>query len=179
MLIRTVLAFVLALVAVAAGAQSLTNAQVTTLRNDILGRANLAQAVTNADDQAIADWYNAPAQNGEFAAPLTCWRPDFRLGELNAAIDWAAHAALSQAKQLTYLAMTQTGVIDLTDNQVRAGITAIYGAASASEVGIFSAGAQAGTRFEVMYGNVRGANRRCLFYGQRLTPQVVSNVLRP
>lgn len=175
---RMLVAVTLMFVAVLAGAQELTKAQRSALRTDIQSRQNLAAAVTAGDDQTIADWYNAPAQAGEYTAPLTCWSPTFGVQQLNAAIDWAAHAGLTQPKQLAYLAMTQTGVIDLTDNQVRAGITAIYGTSSASEVGIFSAGARAGSRFEVLFGSVRGANRRCLFYGQQISPLAVGDVLR-
>lgn len=187
-LTRTIFMFLALALSLGAVAQSLTPAQQNTLRNDINSRPTLAAQLAAGEDQAVADWYNAQAQAGEYTAPLTCWKPNYTVQGANAAIDWAAHAALSQAKQLAYLALTQTGTIDLTDNQVRAGITAIYGAASATETTIFSAdtssdgaanlerGARSGSRFEVLFGGIRGTSRRCMFFGQRLTPQVVSGL---
>lgn len=170
-------------------AQTLTAAQKATFKADILGRAALTSMVQANNDQGIADWYNSTAQTGEFTAPLSCWKPTFSVQSLNSAVDWAAFAALSQVKQGAYMAMTQAGVIDLTDNQVRAGITAIFSAGSATETTVFSVdstaaqsqperGARSGTRFEVLFGNVRGTSRRCLFFDTRVEPVVIGDVLR-
>jgi hypothetical protein len=195
----------------------LTQAQKTTLRTHMQANTNVTPtpgvggaafavntrlATRNADDQqAIADWYNRTASAADkqpLAAPLTVWIPTFPVMDpaggpnLNSAVNWqqpfAGTASADQTVSLlTYLAMTQGGGVDMTDQGVRKGLAQVFGTAGASATAnaVGAAGQRPGSTAELLLagpgvgpnGLGTAAARRSPVYGQTLTPADVEDIL--
>lgn len=154
---------------------ALTPAQVATLAAHLAANTNLINGTainalpnTPDDNFAIANWYNQTALVGDnqaFANSLNLWKPVVTIQELNAAINWSqTPAGATSADQtnswLRWQSMCWNNAIDLTDNQVRSGIAAVWATgstnASIKAVGI---GRRAGTRFELLFASAnRGPN---------------------
>jgi len=133
------------------------------------GTAINAIPITNADgNAAIAGWYNLPATAEDaqpFAASLLLWKPAVTGMELNAAINWAQNPAGATAAEQTnswlrWLAMTQGGSLDLTDNQVRSGIQSVWSSGNSNaKIKQDGTGRRVGTRFELRFATAnRGQN---------------------
>jgi hypothetical protein len=188
---------------------TLTAGQLTTLRTHILANTNLipagfpwsggfvglaVNAVPNNSDGnvAVAGWYNLTATAGDsqpFADSLNLWKPSVTITEANTAINWSQNPAGATAADQTnswlrWQSMYWSNVLDFTDNQVRSGVAAVWGSASASNTALKAVGVgrRAGTRFELLYaGANRGPNgnaadvdmtlngRVSAFFGQLLT----------
>lgn len=174
----------------------MTPADFALLKQDILARANLADAVAAADDQAIADWYNETAQTGDFATPLKLWKPRVSIQEINAVVDWTAQPAYPavtpnpatdtdkllalNAQWMKWQSMTWAAFIDMTDPQVRQGIDSIWGQNSTTATGLKTiVGKLDGARFQVLLSGAGvGGARVSRVFGETLTPQQVSLALR-
>lgn len=152
----------------------LTDTQALTLRNDILARAGAGGALeslwSQGADGAIAEWYNAPAQSGEFGTPLLVWNPSMSIDQINAAIVWTQKptGADNTEKMLNCLIwqnMIWANHIDMTDTQVRQGIDDLWGAGSTNANNLKAAGRRTGTRFELVFagGGVGGARVSSMF----------------
>jgi hypothetical protein len=133
---------------------NLTTAQQTALHADIVGRANLAAFVTAMDWPSIANFYNGPS-----TAPATnVWLNNVSVTTLNTAIQWLAYEGLTPALQNTYLAMTQTGTVDMSDKGTARGIVGlatftdgVFVDSSTSSLAIRAASVRTGTIFEVLF----------------------------
>ena len=132
---------------------NLTTAQQATLKTDINGRANLTAAVTAADWPTIANFYNSPA------SPSTnVWINNVSLATLTAAINWLAYEALTVGLQNTYIAITQLGVVDMSDKGTARGLVGlatftdgVFVDGSASSLAIRAASVRLGTYLEVLF----------------------------
>lgn len=159
----------------------LSAAQRTTLKTHLAANTNVATRPNSTtftinvqyvsgdptDEQAIADWYNAPATAGDSQpfANLNLWNPQTGVAALKRAIDWAnapphglSGSPTVDQQQLAinnqwwrWDAMLRDGALDMSDPQVRAGVLQVWGnvAGSASNIGAIGCGKQAGTRFEL------------------------------
>ena len=121
----------------------MTPSQLTTLKVAMLADANLTTYVTNGDDGAIANYYNSTGVS-------TLWRPVITIAELNNAIVWSEFAGLTVALQNTYLAMTQGGVIDSTQANIRGGFTTVFTGKS-SLANLISLSQRTATKFEDIF----------------------------
>jgi hypothetical protein len=194
----------------------LTQAQKTTLRAHMQANTNVTPtpgvggaafavnsrlATRNADDQqAIADWYNRTAlatDKQPLPAPLAVWIPAFPVMDpagpnLNSAVNWQQPFAGTQSADqtvslLTYLAMTQAGSVDMTDQGVRRGLAQVFGTAGASATAnaVGAAGQRPGTTAELLLaGGGAGPNglgtaaaRKSPVFGQLLTAADVEDIL--
>jgi hypothetical protein len=153
-------------------ALALTPAQLATLKTAILAEPSLSTAVATADDQAIANWFNEPS-----SPAVAVWKPVVDIQALNSAIAWADMVVLTQEKQLTYQSMIWANQVDMTDNQVRQGLKAVFGAASTSYTAIVAIGQRTATRYEALFSSGAGPKVSTVF-GEALTPQAVSTALR-
>lgn len=152
---------------------NLSFAQLATLQADILADPAFALVPMTADGaQAIANAYN------DLATPAAnLWRPDIGVDEAKKAIVWVDYAALSPngtAKQNTYLALTQGGVLDATVQGIRDAFTTIFGGGSASLTALVALAKRPASRAELLFatGPVSGAYITAI-YGQQLTYQDV------
>lgn len=133
----------------------LTSAQAATLKAAIKGDANLAAFVASPNARAIADYMNG-------ASASFVWRPAVPVSELNAVIDWTntGFGALTVAKQNTYFAMTQGGVVDASQTSIRSGFGFVFGAGSATVTALTAVAQRPATRFEALFlsNNVAGVD---------------------
>jgi hypothetical protein len=158
----------------------LTDAQLATLRADIIAQGApggpLEVLYTTRQDNRIAEWYNVPA-----SPAVKLWRPNVPVADLNDAIVWADFIGLSPngaQKQQAYMAMTQAGYIKATDPQVRSGMSAIFGAASASLTAITAASQRDGTRLEVLFaGAPQSGARVSAVFGYEVPHEEISRAL--
>jgi hypothetical protein len=143
----------------------LNPAQLATFKADIL--ANQAANVTAGDIGAIVTYYNSPSASG------TIWRSDITTEELNTAIVWADFAALTVAKQNTYLAMLAPGTIDATNANIRSGFVAVFGSGTASTINLTALAQRTPTRFEALF----TSNQISAVYNQNVNTDVVVRAL--
>ena len=154
----------------------LTPAQLATFKTHLLANTNQINGVAinvmpNNPDRniEIANWYNSPALSGDaqaFAEPRTLWSPSVPIDLINDAVNWSndpagADVATRTLAILKWQSMTWNNQLKLTDNQTRAGVAAVWGAASSSNTAIKAVGTgrKAATRFEmVLAGASRGPN---------------------
>lgn len=165
----------------------LSPAQATALAADINARpAVLGAWASNADWYSIMTWYNSTAQTGDFANPLTIWLPNMTIAQLNSAIDWTADplgaGATTDAQKtnlwLKWQSMCWNNVIDMTDQQVRQGVTSVWGTGSATDSAIKAAGKRTGTRAEVLFSTAAvGGSHVSQFFGRSLTPEDVQHAM--
>lgn len=149
----------------------MTNAQLTTLKTDIQARPNLwTNGKPLLADADIAAFYNT-------LSAVNIWRPSVTVRELNSAIAWAAMVAITQEKQLTYQSMIWANEIDMTDNQVRNGVTAVFGAGSTSETGIMAVGKRVATFLEALFSGGAGTTKVSTLFGVQLQSQDVTDAL--
>lgn len=137
----------------------LTTAQSATLKAAILGNSTLAAFITSGQTGALAVYANTVPPTGT----TLVWRPNISAIELNGAIVWSDFIALSQGQRDAYRAMTQAP-IDATQATIRAGFTAVFGAASPTLAAITALAQRNATRFEALY-VVNGVTP---MFGQRL-----------
>lgn len=135
----------------------MTPAQLATLKAGILADPTAA-AFSNDEpgNKLLAGYLNTVP-----AAATAIWRPVIPVVEMSPAIDWSAYAVLTTAKQQTYLALTQGGVIDATSSAVRAAFTTIFGV-GATLTALTALAQRNATRFEALF----TAGGVCSVYGQ-------------
>lgn len=121
---------------------NLTTAQLATFKADI--QTNQAANLAAGNHGAIALYYNS-------AGTGTVWRPNIDVSELNTAIVWSDFAALTVAKQNTYLAMITAGFVDATNANIRAGFTTVFGGGSQSLTNLTALAQRVPTRFEQLF----------------------------
>lgn len=119
-------------------------------------------------DGAIADWYNQPAQSGEWGTPLSVWNPALTIDKINSAVAWTqkpagADIATQTLNCLIWQNMIWNNHIDMTDTQVRQGIADIWGTGTTNDTNLRSAGRRSPTRYEMVFA---GAG----IGGARITP---------
>jgi hypothetical protein len=131
----------------------LTTAQLATLKTDIQAQGTLAAAVSAADWQTVAAFYNANSSSA-------IWLPSVPVATLASAIDWSTTAltggnggfqSLAQAARDAYFALTQGGSVDATQTNVRNGFSSIFPANVASALAAVAQ--RTATRLEVLFGS--------------------------
>ena len=151
----------------------MTTAQLQTLKTDILNNIDptVVAARTEGNDNAVAAWYN-----GEASPTVKVWRPDVMVNEFSAAIVWTDALALTTNQILTYHSIIWAGVIDMTDAQIRQGLTTIFGAGSTSINQINTKSQKNATRLELLYAT-GGTVKVSPFYKQTLRNEDVRAAL--
>jgi hypothetical protein len=147
--------------------------QLQTLKADILANQDpaIVAALAEGNDGAIAEWYN------QEVTPVTkVWRPDVTVNEFSAAIVWTDFLALTTNQILTYQSIIWSNTIDMTDPQIRQGLTSIFGAGSTSMNQINSRSQKNGTRIEILFAT-GGTVKVTPFYKQTLTDMDVRRAL--
>lgn len=152
----------------------LTAAQIQTLKAHIAANTDLIGGVainalpnTPDNNSAVAAWYNTPVSGAElqpFAAPTVLWRPVVTIQELNTAVNWSQNPganAATDAQQtnawLRWQSMCWNNFLDLTDNQVRSGVAAVWATGgSNAAIKAVGVGRRTGTRAELLFA---GASR--------------------
>lgn len=183
---------------------NLTPTQVTALVTDINSAQRAAvwatepgNSLTLHDAAFVANFYNSTAN-----PVVNVWLTSVPvMPTLNAAIVWSAYETLSVALQNTYMAITQSGVINMADKAAARGLVGLNGQTdgvfvdgSASSLAIRAASVRAATYAEALFsalglgtlgtagaatvGNVcqYDANGNSIF-GQQLQPSDVSHAM--
>lgn len=150
---------------------SLTAAEYTTLKNSINADPTLS-ALPNTSDNAFTI---AAAYNVNSSPAVNVWKPSIPVGQLANVIDWTASVdgflSLTVSKQNAYFALTQGGIVDATQANIRNGFSAIFTATIANALAAIAQ--RIGTRFEVLFSTVSGAANVSTKYGQMLSYQDV------
>ena len=123
MIRRLILALALCAASFGALAQSLTPAQVATLRTLVLAEPTLASARQSGDDTAIAAWLNAPS-----SPSYIVWRTSVTKEQIqaSASFDWTRVDNLSVGKARIWDQMFYGGSINPSQANYRAGIDATW-----------------------------------------------------
>lgn len=127
----------------------------------------------NDNDTSILPYYNALAN-----PTVLIWRPDITVDEAKEVVVWADFSALTPngvARQNTYLALTQGGVINATKQTVRDAFVSIFGGGSASLTALTNLAQVSGTNLEALLAGatVQGA-KVTQVYGYELTSSDVA-----
>jgi hypothetical protein len=149
----------------------LTSAQLATLKAGILADSTAAAfpntAQGNYDCAAYLNAGSSPA--------VMIWLPSVSVSVINNAIDWTAGAngfiSLTVSKQNAYFALTQGGVMDATQANIRAGFQAIFPAAIVTA--IQGVAQRNSTRFEAMFTTASV----CSLFGRQVLPNEVNAAL--
>lgn len=165
----------LALAAVCAQAQSLSPAQLSSLRTSILASEFAAQCRPFGDGPTnIAAAYNLPA-----SPAFIVWRTNVRVEETGNAwlgTDIDGMSALNMQRLQLLLASSPSGVFDMSRADRRAGFENPFGAVNnASRVAMRAVWQRNVTRFEHIYATGTGtaATPGALVVDGQLTPDVV------
>jgi hypothetical protein len=111
---------------------NLTAQQLTTLATDINGRAAIAPLVAIQNWPAVANFYNTTA-----APVVNVWLTSVPvMPTLNSAIHWSDFNLLSALLQGSYMAMTQSGSVNMAEKNVARGLVGLSGQVPATD-GIF------------------------------------------
>jgi hypothetical protein len=102
---------------------TLTTAQRTTLKADILANPDALAIYEIGDLQALADLYNQPANPA-----YVVWRTDVSTVEIRAVLVWSEYDVLSVSKQNAFSFLCSNHVVNAALPNVRAGISSIFGA---------------------------------------------------
>jgi len=155
----------------------MTPAQLATLKTDIQAQGSLAAAVAAHNWTPVMDFYNA-------ASATSVWLPAVRVEVLADAIDWTTTAVaggnggfqqLPAAARDAYFALTQGGVVDATQANIRNGFGSIFPANVASALAAVSQ--RVGTRLEVLLSTPAGSAVVTQVLGVGVTAQDVATAL--
>jgi len=156
---------------------SLTTAQLAIFKTDIQAQGTLAAAVAAHNWTPVMDFYNA-------ASATNVWLPAVRVEVLADAIDWTTTAVaggnggfqqLPAAARDAYFALTQGGVVDATQANIRNGFGSIFPANVASALAAVSQ--RVGTRLEVLLSTPAGSAVVTQVLGVGVTAQDVATAL--
>jgi hypothetical protein len=152
----------------------MTNDQLLLLKADMIARSGVGGALeelwAQGADGAISEWYNLPAEAGEFGTPLLVWKNFLSIREINAAVVWTQKPAGADVPTQTlncliWQNMIWANGIDMSDQQVRQGIADIWGSGTDNDTNLRAAGKRTGTRFELVFAGA-GVG------GARVTPMI-------
>lgn len=103
-----------------------TTEQSAVLKAGILADATTATIVANADDMAMADWFNAPDPSGR-----KCWKTVFTKDELLDCLNYTALIARSAGERETLGFMFSSGSVNPSRENVRQGLSDIFSGSTA------------------------------------------------
>lgn len=132
---------------------TLTDAQVATLRTNMLADPALATHIANQDVSSITEYYNT-----DDPGPYIVWRSDFTPERMRAAIVWTEVDALTvgKARIWEWLTNRMTTTINMNDGSVRQALgDAFTGTSTLSP--LRNAAKRNGTRIEKMFATGTGA----------------------
>jgi hypothetical protein len=151
---------------------ALTQAQQTTLKTDMTSASNAAAlgAFIAAEDwPSVAAWYNG-------ASAQTVWKPSVPIHDLNGGIVGSVFDALTVAKQNGYLAMTQGGVLDATQANVRGWMQDIFGAGP-TLTNLTAIAQRTATRFELLFSTPAAPANVTTMFGVGVSPTDVQQAM--
>jgi len=128
--------------------ESLTTAQLCTLRADMDTHAELTSAIQNKDLTAIATFYNA-----ETSPIVEAWQPELVPSVVVENVDWAEYVGLSRQKQGAFEMLQYRSNLHTDLANVRSGLQEIFSLAEApnSRANLIAAAKRALTICEAIF----------------------------